>query len=388
MRKKSVQETDEVPNERLPHILSSSDDPTEVNKALVVLLRRLRAGAGEPISLSPATLSQLLRILVGRTDDAWLEVRKKIAFVFSELLSKDNADVLADALLYGRLHTTTSSEARASRIDFGGVDENSAPDPFTSLKKMKEILGKLAEAHGTVERCVPAADVFRTFLRLPALLEVIMSPEPLFDVEDNDGSAPAHRATRKRCFNDTCIGILCRSAQAYTTALCTETWRSLSTALCTNKALSAPLLLCYFNEFVGMFLGCLEGDNFVAKLHALELIDAILEDAAFLKARPKLAESPALLCALLPLTNSRSQHIRFLTFDAIKVFIAKGNKPAPIRYILYINRETLARYVEDYSPNEATIGKVLSAEKEKILRSLLSLEPLSHEEEVLLNASA
>ncbi|ESL06128.1 hypothetical protein TRSC58_06203 [Trypanosoma rangeli SC58] len=362
--------------------LQNTEDPEIVDAELLLLLQDLGSPTEDPISLSPAGLYHLLHLLVERTSNAWLEVRKKIAFVFSDLVSKGRGDVLADALVYGRLRQTTGGEARASHIDLEDTGEENL-DPAAALRQLKYFIGKLALAHGAVERCVPAADVFRTFTRVPSFLEIILSPtELLSDTTEEKVSAQPHPKHDR--FQETCIGILCRSAASYTTVFCTETWRSLTTALYTNKGLSASLLLHYFNEFVALLTDCLMGRNFVAKLHALELLAAVLEDSAFLKARRKFAESPALLCALLPLTNSSSAHTRFLAFDTLKVFIAKGNKPAPIRYILCVNRDMLARYVEDYSTKEIAINKRLEVEKQKLLQSLTSLEPLTHEEELLL----
>ncbi|EAN98392.1 hypothetical protein C3747_41g234 [Trypanosoma cruzi] len=362
--------------------LRSTEDPMIVDANLLLLLQDLSSPTEDAISLSSAGLFHLLQVLVERTNDDWLEVRKKIAFVFSDLISKGHGDVLADALIYGRLEKTTSGEARASHIDLrDSCEENS--DPAAALRQLKYFIGKLAFAHGTVERCVPAADVFRTFMRVPSFLEIILSPAELSSDTTEERTSP-HPQPKQYGFHESCIGILCRSVASYTTVLCTETWRSLTTALYTNKGLSASLLLYYFNEFVAMLVGCLLGRNFVAKLHALELLASVVEDPVFLRARRKFAESPALLCALLPLTNSSSAHIRFLTFETLKVFIAKGNKPAPIRHILCINRDMLARYVEDYSTKEIAINKRLEVEKQKLLQSLTSLEPLTHEEELLL----
>ncbi|KEG13493.1 hypothetical protein DQ04_00971030 [Trypanosoma grayi] len=379
--------------EGLLHVLRNSTNPSQVDAVLLQLLHSLSTPTECVVCLSPASLCCLLRLLVERTEDAWLEVRKKIAFVFSDLVSKGHGDVLADALLYGTLQTTTCGEAHVSLIDFGDASPDDGA-PTAVLSEARELIGRLASAHGTVERCVPAADVFRTFTRVPALLEIIMLPTPL---ENNGANSKApfqqqqqqqeQERPKQHHFHESCVGILCRSVASDTTVLCTETWRSLTTTLYTNKGLSASLLLHFFTEFVVMLVGCLQGANFVAKLHALEFLAALLEDSAFLKARRKFAESPALLCALIPLTNSPSAHIRFLTFDTLKVFIAKGNKPAPIRYILYINREMLARYVEDYSTGELTIDKRLEIEKQKLLQSLISLEPLSHEEEVFLSVA-
>ncbi|KAH9579838.1 Mo25-like [Trypanosoma melophagium] len=377
-------------------VLQTSDKPATVNAALLLLLQTLSNPTEEAVSLSPVSLRQLLRLLVERTDDAWLEVRKKIAFVFGDLILKGHGDVLADALLYGEPQNTSTGEALASHIDFDSTTKEEINRSET-VWEMKGLLGKLAEAHGTVERCVPAADVFRTLMRVPVFLEMILSPSEITSTTTNtntdNSNTKANEEENVRSsqqqekhynFCNTCIGILCRSVGSDTTVLCTETWLSLNTALQMDKGLSASLLLYYFNEFVLMFKNCLDEGNFVAKLHALELLASILEDSAFLKARRSFAESPALLCALLPLTNSSSTHIRFLTFDALKVFIAKGNKPAPIRYILFINREILAAYVEDYSTEEVAIQKRLELEKQRLLQSLTSLEPLTHEEELLL----
>ncbi|RNF16571.1 uncharacterized protein Tco025E_05126 [Trypanosoma conorhini] len=362
--------------------LQNTEDPSIVDAELLLLLQDLASPTEDPISLSPAGLCHLLQLLVERTNDAWLEVRKKIAFVFADVVSKGHGDVLADALIYGKLRQTTRGEARASHIDLvDTADDNS--DSAMALRQLKYFIGKLASAHGTVERCVPAADVFRTFTRVPSLLEIILSPAELLS-DTTEGKTSAQPDPKHGRFHESCVGILCRSVASYTTVFCTETWRSLTTALYTNKGLSASLLLHYFKDFVAMLTDCLLGRNFVARLHALELLAAVLEDSAFLKARRKFAESPALLCALLPLTNSPSAHIRFLAFDTLKVFIAKGNKPAPIRYILCVNRDMLARYVEDYSTKEVAINKRLEIEKQKLLQSLTALEPLTHEEELLL----
>ncbi|KAG8348463.1 hypothetical protein TRVL_00712 [Trypanosoma vivax] len=371
-------------------LLRECRDPLKVNAELLLVLHKLSAPTKDFVSLTPAILKQLLHIVVERTEDTWLEVRKKIAFLFSDLLAKDNGDVLADALLYGRLHTTTSSETRASHIDFGDVDDGEC-DINVAVRSMEKILVRLAEAHSTVERCVPSADVFRCFMSLPPLLEIILSPVELLSKKglerpplENEGASAQVQQKKQHRFEETCIGILCRGTMAHRTTLCTQTWRSLTVAIETNKSLSASLLIHFFDDFVSVFLNALRGNNFVAKLHALELLAAILEDPSYLRARAKFAESPALLCALILLTNTPSQHIRFLTFDSLKVFIAKGNKPAPIRYILYINREMLARYVKDFITEEAFINQLLSVEKQKLLHSLISLQPLTHEEELLL----
>ncbi|KAF8286151.1 putative Mo25-like [Trypanosoma cruzi] len=362
--------------------LQSTEDPMIVDANLLLLLQDLSSPTEDAISLSSADLFYLLQVLVERTNDDWLEVRKKIAFVFSDLISKGHGDVLADALIYGRLEKTTSGEARASHIDLrDSCEENS--DPAAALRQLKYFIGKLAFAHGTVERCVPAADVFRTFMRVPGFLEIILSPAELPSDTTEERTSP-HPQPKQYGFHESCIGILCRSVASYTTVLCTETWRSLTTALYTNKGLSASLLLYISMSLWQCWWGACWAETLSPNYTHWSCLPLLLRILCFLRARRKFAESPALLCALLPLTNSSSAHIRFLTFETLKVFIAKGNKPAPIRHILCINRDMLARYVEDYSTKEIAINKRLEVEKQKLLQSLTSLEPLTHEEELLL----
>ena len=142
--------------------------------------------------------------------------------------------------------------------------------------------------------------------------------------------------------------------------------------------------------------------HYVAQREALRLASLLLGDPAYGRLRLQCAESPMLLAACLRATSSPYDGVLFEVYHCLKVFLSKAQKPSPIRYLLWVNRDPLRRLLS--STNSSTsggggtsyvggggsggplFGRVSGVESELVMlrQRLTQMEALSREELVVL----
>jgi hypothetical protein len=217
----------------------------------------------------------------------------------------------------------------------------------------------LVRSIGISEQCNPTGSVVRAMLTLDGIAEAVLTRDIL----------------------DALAVCLCRTKRG---TPCIEAWLIASDLLRFHKPVTA-FILNNFEYFVGLMRECVQTVNFVARRQALRLLNALLGDPAYGRARLKLAESPALLCAVMHALHDPSHHIQFEAYHCLKVFLAKPNKKPAIRYLLACNRAGLADFLNEYSTGDARSDQQLDEEKSMLLQRLIAVEPLTHEEQVLLD---
>lgn len=204
-------------------------------------------------------------------------------------------------------------------------------------------------------------------------------------------------------------------------AVHTDLWVCLHSVLNANATVTVAYLKQYLVDFVLCAIRLLSGathgeqhmeiatavtpGSFCQIWQVLKMLACLMGEAKFGKARSALAESPALLVAILRHTNHPSFHVRYEVYHCLKIFVAKPNKPAPIRYVLWINRTSIARFVANHHDevNQRLRGmdggssnamegdggtqsfEEREAERSMLFEKLSFLEALSRDEMVLLS---
>ena len=273
-----------------------------------------------------AVLLELLRFVHATADQpSCLELRKKIGFWFVQAASSSKtAEILS--------HLST-----------------------------EEVLSEtLALVHSldVSEQCSPTGTLVRTMVSVDGVADVVLNCDVLESL--------------RRC--------LCRTRRG---TACIEAWSIMFELVRFHKP-AIRFVLTNFDFFVKLICECMQSTNFIAKRHALRLLNAILGDPSYARARLKLAESPALLCAVMRSLHDASHHIQFEAYHCLKVFLAKPNKPAAIRYLISCNREGLADFLNEYSTGDPRTDSAMEDEKALLLQRLINVEPVTHEEQVLL----
>jgi hypothetical protein len=273
---------------------------------------------------------ELLRFVhLNAGDVSQLEMRKKIVFWISQ-------------------HTMPSSH----------VEEGCVLAHLSSAELAEEGV-KLVASIGTSELCGPSGTAVRALLAVGGVADIFLKTRHVFDA-----LAPS----------------LCRSRAG---TPCIEAWLVALELTRFHKPVTV-FVLSNFDYFVGLVRDCLRSENFVARRQALRMLNQLLGDPLYGRARLKLAESPALLCAVMTALRDPSHHIQFEAYHCLKVFLAKPNKKPAIRYIFACNNEGLADFLNEYSTGDARSDGQLADERRLLLQRLVAVEPLTHEEEVLL----
>lgn len=340
------------------------------------------------------------------------ELRKKISFLFAELSHASQIDGGDEIVRH--LRATFLAQHRESRNG----------ETFVVVDLLVDAL--------LVRGCVVAGALLRClWSRVSPVLAATLAPSstaiafgctvlgrlfhsrkpPLSppDSEDSvDGSSPDAIAA-KAIDNNTADG-----------AVAVEAWRCIQVLVTSNGSIASECLRSYMIDFarcVCNLLGevgpmhpppvaAVSSCGFLNQWHALRLLTSLLGETKFGKLRTLLAESPALLCAVMKHMKSASSHLRFEAYHCLKVFIAKPNKSAPIRYLMWLNRDTLMQFINAHHQNivhqldggshpmmaAANSGcadvsedaEARERERDTLTDRLINLQPLSREETLLL----
>jgi hypothetical protein len=333
------------------------------------------------------------------------ELRKKLSFFFAEMASVSGEMDGNDEIRKHLLSTFISVKPVAS------------PPSLVALL-IDALLVRGCSAAGSLLRCL--------WCRVPSILAATMTPRPTTVAfrETVLGRLMTSRLEKSVDHDENAKETTLNPA-ASDGAVAVESWRCIHTLLTTNGAVASECLRSYLIDASRCFcqlLSCksellLPSDAVVAtsscrflnQWQTLRLLTSLLGETIFGKLRTLLAESPAILCAVLQFVQSSSTHLRFEAYHCIKVFIAKPNKPPPMRYLMWINRDVLMKFVIAHhqhvvqqfegddprrNPMNAAGGgggsdvveeaEERERERDMLQDRLIHLQPLSREETLLL----
>ncbi|CUG87494.1 Hypothetical protein, putative [Bodo saltans] len=280
------------------------------------------------------------------------ELRKKLSFFFAELASA-TAESDGNDEIRTHLFVTFVSPATPTA--------SSPPHDSSSLVSLlvDAVLLRGCTAAGSLLRCL--------WGRVPSILAATMTPRSttiafgetvlgrfiasrLDNENDDDGERDEPSKRHQKSFS-------------LDGAVAVEVWRCIHVLLTTNGTVASECLRSYLidvsrsfcqllirkevttSSFTDGSAAAMASSRFLNQWQTLRVLTSLLGETKFGKLRTLLAESPAIFCAILQFVQSSSTHLRFEAYHCVKVFIAKPNKPPPMRYLMWINRDVLMKFV-------------------------------------------
>jgi len=224
------------------------------------------------------------------------------------------------------------------------------PERVTVLRRT---LTFLIDAHGDDNHALPAAQVFRSLLRVPPVVQFMyafLTPREDAGVVEVPEAGPSSASVdgAKTDFYRTFIGHLCVFLTVPNVVQMGQVWKSLESFLTADHHRASTFLVYYMNDVVNdVLLSAIDAGNCILCYYGLSLLHTILHDGAFGSASAHYAACPALLCSVLQCVGTNTTQV--VTRKMLNVLTDIMNVPElslPIRYILHANKDGVLRLLD------------------------------------------
>mmetsp|Transcript_6935 Transcript_6935/g.10920 ORF Transcript_6935/g.10920 Transcript_6935/m.10920 type:complete len:337 (+) Transcript_6935:126-1136(+) len=209
----------------------------------------------------------------------------------------------------------------------------------------------------------------------PALLDILVSGYENHDIALNCGSmlreCLRHESLTKHLIWSENFYKFFKYVEFSSFDVASDAFATFKDILVKHKGVASDFLDKNFDRVFEAYTGLLNSTNYVTKRQSLKLLGELLLDRANFNIMTRYISSAENLKLMMNLLRDKSKSIQFEAFHVFKVFVANPNKSAPIRDILFKNKEKLIHFLTNFQ-NEKD-DEQFAEEKSLLLKEISAL---------------